>query len=94
MTFHIFLCQANKVLTNHITEATARLPFAMLNFAGLFALFLLGWRMFGPLVGLDGGEVGLENSPIDWLEFDTDGPRQLLHTDGISWSAIDLITGG
>lgn len=53
-------------LTGHLTEATARLPFAMANVAALFAVFLLGWRFFGPLAGwvaamllaLDGYVVG------------------------------------
>lgn len=38
-------------LTGHLTEATARLPFALANLAGLGALFVLGYRMFGPLAG-------------------------------------------
>ncbi len=38
-------------LTGHLNETTARLPFALANLAGLFALWLLGWRLFGPLVG-------------------------------------------
>lgn len=38
-------------LTGHINETTARLPFALANLAGLFALWLLGWRLFGPLIG-------------------------------------------
>lgn len=39
------------VLTGHLTEASARLPFAIANLAGLFAVFLLGWRLFGPVAG-------------------------------------------
>lgn len=38
-------------LTGRIDEAAARLPFAFANFCGLFGLFLLGWRWFGPLTG-------------------------------------------
>jgi len=38
-------------LTGHLNETTARLPFALANVAGLFALWLLGWRLFGPLAG-------------------------------------------
>lgn len=38
-------------LTGHLSEATARLPFALANIAGLFAIWLLGWRLFNPLVG-------------------------------------------
>ncbi|MBW7883503.1 MAG: glycosyltransferase family 39 protein, partial [Caldilineaceae bacterium] len=34
-----------------LTEATARLPFALANLAGLMALFVLGWRLFNPLAG-------------------------------------------
>ncbi|MCX6046658.1 MAG: hypothetical protein NT075_16255, partial [Chloroflexi bacterium] len=32
-------------LTEQLTETTARLPFTLANFAALFALFLLGWRL-------------------------------------------------
>ena len=39
------------VLTGRLTEASARLPFAIANVAGLFAVFLLGWRLFGPIAG-------------------------------------------
>jgi 4-amino-4-deoxy-L-arabinose transferase-like glycosyltransferase len=39
------------VLTGHLTEATARLPFALASLAGVLALYLLGGRMFGPLAG-------------------------------------------
>jgi hypothetical protein len=38
-------------LTGHLTELTARLPFALANLASLFAIFLLGWWIFGPLAG-------------------------------------------
>ena len=38
-------------LTDHLTETTARLPFTIANFTALFALFLLGWRLFGPVAG-------------------------------------------
>ncbi len=53
-------------LTERLTETTARLPFTLTNFAALFALFLLGWRLLGPVAGwaaaillaLDGYFVG------------------------------------
>lgn len=38
-------------LTGHLNEAMARLPFALANLAALFAVFLLGWRLLGPLAG-------------------------------------------
>ncbi|MBX3015827.1 MAG: glycosyltransferase family 39 protein [Caldilineaceae bacterium] len=38
-------------LTNHLTEASARLPFAVANFTAIFAMLLLGRRLFGPLAG-------------------------------------------
>lgn len=38
-------------LTGRIDESTARLPFAIANFAGIIATFLLGKRLFGPLAG-------------------------------------------
>ncbi|MFN8494414.1 MAG: glycosyltransferase family 39 protein [Caldilineaceae bacterium] len=38
-------------LTGHIDEASARLPFAVANLTGLFAVFLLGWQLLGPLAG-------------------------------------------
>ncbi|MFN8490799.1 MAG: glycosyltransferase family 39 protein [Caldilineaceae bacterium] len=38
-------------LTGHLTEATARLPFALANLAGVVAIFVLGWRMFHPVAG-------------------------------------------
>ena len=38
-------------LTGHLTEQTARLPFAVANLAGLLATFVLGWRLFRPLAG-------------------------------------------
>lgn len=39
------------VLVDRLNEASARLPFTLLNLAGLFAMFLLGWRMFGAVAG-------------------------------------------
>ena len=38
-------------LTGHLNEATARLPFALANLTALFAVWLLGWRLFNPLAG-------------------------------------------
>ncbi|MBK8049759.1 MAG: glycosyltransferase family 39 protein, partial [Anaerolineales bacterium] len=38
-------------LTGHLTEATARLPFAIANLLGLFAVWILGWRLFNPMAG-------------------------------------------
>jgi hypothetical protein len=38
-------------LTGHLTEQTARLPFAIANLAALLASFVLGWRLFRPLAG-------------------------------------------
>lgn len=38
-------------LSNHLTETTSRLPFAIAGFTALFAIWLLGWRLFTPLVG-------------------------------------------
>lgn len=38
-------------LSNHLTETTARLPFALANVAGLFAVYLLGRRLFNPTAG-------------------------------------------
>ena len=38
-------------MTGHLTETSARLPFALANLAGLFAVWLLGWRLFNPLAG-------------------------------------------
>nr|WP_290668588.1 glycosyltransferase family 39 protein [Ardenticatena sp.] len=38
-------------LSGRLNEAAARLPFAIANIAGLFALFLFGWRLFGPITG-------------------------------------------
>jgi hypothetical protein len=37
--------------TGRITEATARLPFALANLTALLGVFLLGWRMVGPVTG-------------------------------------------
>ncbi|RIK25510.1 MAG: hypothetical protein DCC55_40555, partial [Chloroflexi bacterium] len=39
------------VLGERLTEMAARLPFAIANVVGLFALFLLGSRLFGPVAG-------------------------------------------
>lgn len=47
----ILIPTAIYTLTGQIDEATARLPFAIANFAGLFAIYLLGMRLFGPLAG-------------------------------------------
>lgn len=38
-------------LLDQLNEVSARLPFTLLNITGLFAMFLLGWRMFGPVAG-------------------------------------------
>ena len=38
-------------LTGHLNETTARLPFALANLTALFAIWLLGWRLLGPLAG-------------------------------------------
>lgn len=38
-------------LTGQLTETVARLPFTLANFTALFALFLLGRRLFGPVAG-------------------------------------------
>jgi hypothetical protein len=37
--------------TQRISEAAARLPFALASFTGLFVVFWLGWRMFHPVAG-------------------------------------------
>jgi hypothetical protein len=37
--------------SERLNEVTARLPFSLANFVALFAIFLLGWRLFGPLAG-------------------------------------------
>lgn len=47
----ILLPTLTYAVTGQIDEATARLPFALANFLALFALFLLGRRLFGPLAG-------------------------------------------
>lgn len=39
------------VLTGHLTETTARLPFALANFTAIFAMFTLGRRLFGAVAG-------------------------------------------
>ncbi|MEM7129915.1 MAG: glycosyltransferase family 39 protein [Chloroflexota bacterium] len=41
-------------IAGQIDEASARLPFAFANFVGLFALFLLGYRLFGAVAGWSG----------------------------------------
>jgi len=38
-------------LSNHLTETSSRLPFTIAGFVALFAIWLLGWRLFGPLAG-------------------------------------------
>ena len=38
-------------LTGHMDETSARLPFALANLAGIFAVFLLGRRLLGGLAG-------------------------------------------
>ena len=47
----ILLPASTYVLVNHMDEATARLPFTLVNLAGLLAICYLGWRLFGPLAG-------------------------------------------
>ncbi len=37
--------------TGHLNETTARLPFALANVVALFAVWLLGWRLFNPVAG-------------------------------------------
>ena len=62
----ILLPAAAYSLLNRINEVSARLPFTILNMVGIFAIFLLGWRMFGAITGwsaamilaLDGYFVG------------------------------------
>lgn len=39
------------LLTGHLTETTARLPFALANFTAIFAMFTLGRRLFGAVAG-------------------------------------------
>lgn len=38
-------------MTGHLTEQTARLPFALAGFTALFAVWILGWRLWNPLAG-------------------------------------------
>ncbi|MCC6455240.1 MAG: glycosyltransferase family 39 protein [Caldilineaceae bacterium] len=38
-------------IQEQITEAQARFPFALAGIVGIFALYLLGWRMFGAVAG-------------------------------------------
>jgi hypothetical protein len=40
------------LLAGRIDEATARLPFAVANLAGLLATLVLGWRLFGGVAGV------------------------------------------
>jgi 4-amino-4-deoxy-L-arabinose transferase-like glycosyltransferase len=42
---------ATYALTGHLTEATARLPFALASLLGVVAVYCLGRRMFGPVAG-------------------------------------------
>lgn len=42
-------------MTGVLNEEMGRLPFAFANWMGLFAVFLLGWRLFGPVVGWTAG---------------------------------------
>ncbi len=47
----ILIPTALYTLTGHLTESTARLPFALANVIALFAAWYLGWRLFHPLAG-------------------------------------------
>ncbi|MCS7219782.1 MAG: glycosyltransferase family 39 protein [Anaerolineae bacterium] len=47
----ILIPTAIYVLTGYLTEAYARLPFAIANITGVIAVFLLGRRMFSPIAG-------------------------------------------
>ncbi|MBP8293708.1 MAG: glycosyltransferase family 39 protein, partial [Caldilineaceae bacterium] len=47
----ILIPTALYTLTGHLTESTARLPFALANVIALFAVWYLGWRLFHPLAG-------------------------------------------
>ncbi len=47
----ILLPAAEFALAGRVTEATARLPFALAGITALLAVYLLGRRMFGPLAG-------------------------------------------
>jgi len=47
----ILIPTAIYALTGQLNELVARLPFAVANLAALFAIFLLGWRLVGPIVG-------------------------------------------
>src|SRR5690606_11429376 len=38
-------------LTGRLTEFTARLPFTIANIAALLTVFVLGWRIAGPVAG-------------------------------------------
>ncbi len=48
----ILLPTAVFLATGHMTEATARLPFALANLAALAAVYWLGRRLVGPMTGL------------------------------------------
>lgn len=47
----ILLGTAMYVLTGRLTELAAHLPFALASWAGVFAVYLLGRRWFGPVAG-------------------------------------------
>lgn len=47
----VLLPASTYALLGRIDEATARLPFALIGLTGLFAIFLLGLRLFGPVAG-------------------------------------------
>jgi hypothetical protein len=47
----ILLPASTYSMLDRLNEVSARLPFTLLNLAGLFAIFLLGWRMFGAVAG-------------------------------------------
>jgi len=47
----ILLPAAEFALAGRVTEATARLPYALAGMTALLAVYLLGRRMFGPLAG-------------------------------------------
>ena len=42
---------ATYAIIDRMTERVARLPFTVAGLGGLLVLFLLGWRLFGPLAG-------------------------------------------
>ncbi|HID64073.1 MAG TPA: hypothetical protein EYP49_15245, partial [Anaerolineae bacterium] len=47
----ILLPAAFWTLSGQIDEGSARLPFALASLTAMFAVFLLGWRMLGPVAG-------------------------------------------